>query len=164
MLKIPNTCGSLQCRECCTSSLNAAMEKRLLGKIFISGLMAVLIGTSIYFGIPFYHSRQNEKKIAAITPSFRGARNMYITKLNRENAGKHFFSIDDYRIRHRTDGPYAYVSDLPVYVKGGDGKTQGFISHWGYNEKHLNWELIWVGRLSEEKRTKNQTKENSVIR
>jgi len=130
------------------------MKKELIGKIFLSGLMVTLIGASIYFGIPFYHSQKIKKNIAGITPSFRGARNLYIVKLNRENVDKHFFSIDDYRIKPGLEGPYAYVADLPVYLKDSDEKTKGFLSHWGYREKHGNWELIRVGRLSEEKMTK----------
>lgn len=116
--------------------------------------MAVLIGASVYFGIPFYQGQKIKKKIAAITPSFRGAKNMYIIKLNRENAGMRFFSIDDFRIRPELDEVYAYVADLPVYLKDSEGKTKGFVSHWGYSEQHGNWVLVRVGRFSEEKITK----------
>ena len=129
------------------------MGKRLIGKFLLSGLMAALLGASIYFGIHFYHSQKTKGKIAGITPSFRGARNMYIVKLNRENVSKHFFSLDDYLIKSGFEGPYAYVADLPVYLKDSDGKTKGFLSHWGYREKHGNWEMIRVGRLSEGKMT-----------
>lgn len=112
------------------------------------------MGVSIYFGISFNHSWQIKKRIAGITPSFRGAKNMYIVRLNRENAGQHFFSLDDYRIRNEPGGVYAYVADLPVYVKEADGRTKGYMSHWGYNQRHENWELVRVGRLSEEKTIK----------
>lgn len=130
------------------------MDKRLLKKIFFSGLAAALIGASIYFGVPFYQSQKIKKIIAGITPSFRGAKNMYLIKLNRENVGQHFFSIDNYRIKHELEGEYAYVADLPVYVKDADGKTKGFVSYWGYNQRHGNWVLVQVGRLSEEKMAK----------
>lgn len=134
------------------------MKKGLLGKIFLSGLMAALIGASIYFGIPFYHSQKIKEKIAEITPSFRGAKNLYLIKLNRENSGQHFFSIDDYKITPGINGLYAYVSDLPVYLKDGEGKTKGFLSYWGYDEKHGNWELVRVGRISEGKPKNDENK------
>lgn len=126
------------------------MKNNIYARIGLGGLVAVLVGILIYSGILFSHSWQVRKKITEITPSFRGAKNMYLVKLNRENAGKHFFSIEDYKIKHESGGTYAYLADLPVYVKDNDGKTKGFLSYWGYNEKHGNWILIRVGRLSEE--------------
>jgi hypothetical protein len=130
------------------------MRKNIYFKIGLSGLAAALIGVSIYYGISFNHSWQIKKRIAGITPSFRGAKNMYLIKLNRENVGQHFFSIDNYRIKHELEGAYAYVADLPVYVKDAEGKTKGFVSYWGYNQRHEYWELVRVGRLSEEKMAK----------
>ncbi|MCX5858600.1 MAG: hypothetical protein NT056_01675 [Proteobacteria bacterium] len=136
------------------------MRKNIYLKIGLSGLTAALIGVSIYFGIFYYHGWQIQKRIAGITPSFRGAKNMYLLKLNRENVGQRFFSIDDYRIKHELGGAYAYVVDLPVYVKDADGKTKGFVSYWGYNQRHGNWVLVRVGRLSEEKMTKTGSQTN----
>jgi len=128
------------------------MEKNTFFKISLAGMLLILIGAFISFGIPFYHDFQFKKKIAEITPSFKGAKNLYLIRLNRENNGQNFFSIDDFKIKPGIEGPYAYVSDLPVYLKNKDGKIKGFMSYWGYNEKPGNWELIQVGRMSEAKK------------
>ncbi|MCX5868536.1 MAG: hypothetical protein NT009_13855 [Proteobacteria bacterium] len=134
------------------------MKKNIYFKIALSGILLVSIGAFMSFGVSLYHDLQIKRKIAEITPSFRGAKNLYLIKLTRENSGQHFFSLDDYKITPGIDGPYAYVSDLPVYLKDGEGKTKGFLSYWGYDEKHGNWELVRVGRISEGKAKNDENK------